>query len=254
MKKSLLFLCVMYASQSLANNRGACLPYSALYGDEAFYDLYNEPILQMTNTDLSKANLLGNINTEKEKIFYSGNDLFMYTPRSNGMKNGVQKIYYKSGVLLAKIPYRNDMLQGDVEVYYPSTNIKMHQSYDNNLPINTGKMYFENGNIALTQNYQNGQIDGIQTRYFHDGNQIESTISYSNGTLNGNSKIYYETNELLAEVNFQDDVIISNTCYDKYRNQASLNQMGLYKVKWGMRPIYCPTWTEFGDYDLTNGF
>lgn len=251
MQKALYILIISFflTTPVFANDRGACIPYFAEYGENVLYDLNQVPVLEMVKNDLEKSNLLGNIPSAPQgdavqKLFYQNGSLFMETPFLNGKKNGIQKIYYNNQNLLTQINYVDDQINGDVTVYYSNGNVKMTVTYQNGQKTGSGKMFYWNGNLQLVENYQNGLLEGVQTQYYEDGMTVQSIIPYTQGIINGTVKLYYSDATVLAIVAFEQGIVTSNTCYTKVSQQSSLNKIGLYKLQNGMRPIYCSYWTE----------
>lgn len=256
MKKVFFILLCFFLSSfnTYASDRGPCVSYESEYGKDILYDLNEVPILEAVKTDLEKANLLGNLpsslnqGTSIQKIFYQDGSLLMETPFLNNKKNGSQKIYYDNQNLLAQVPYVNGLIHGDMTVYYSNGNIKMSIAYQNGKRTGTGKMFYENGNIQLSETYQNGLREGVQTQYYSDGMTIQSVIPYKDGKINGTVKLYYPDTTTLAIVEFDQGNVVSNMCYTKMSQTSSLNQIALYKLRNGMRPIYCTYWNEDGLY------
>ena len=252
MKKILFFAVCLLSFPLYANLRGNCPSYESEYGKNYLLDLNQKPILQMVKNDLEGSNLLGNITyTPKENqidyLYYQNNNIFAKTPYQNFQKNGTQEYFYSNQNLLASIPYQNDIINGLVQVFYIDGSTKMKVTYLNGKKIGTGLMLFPNGNTALKETYQNGHINGIQYQYYYGGN-LQSSLSFKNGILDGPTKLYYENGDILATLIFEKGTLIQNICYTPLGEQSSLNQIELYKLKYGMRPINCFIFSEAQNY------
>lgn len=251
--KTLLFITFCLLNLPLyASLRGNCPSYESEYGNNCLLDLNQIPILQLVKDDLEESNLLGNIEyTPKENqidyIYYQNGNIFAKTPYQNFKKNGIQEFFYSNQNLLASIPYQNDMISGDIQVFYIDGSIKMKVTYQNGKKIGTGLMFFPNGNTALKETYQNGFINGMQYQYYPAGN-MQSTLSYTNGILDGPAKLYYENGDVLASLIFENGNLVQNICYTPMGERSTLNQIDLYKLKFGMRPINCFTISEALNY------
>ena len=252
MKKILFIVLCLLNFPSSANLRGNCPSYESEYGKNCFLDLNQVPILQMIKTDLESSNLLGNIKytptaNQIDYIYYQNENIFAKTPYQNFKKNGVQEFFYSNQNLLASIPYQNDIINGLVQVFYIDGSTKMKVTYLNSKKTGTGFMFYPNGNTSLKETYKNGLIHGIQYQYYYDG-ALQSSLSFKNGILNGPSKLYYENGDILATLIFENGNLIQNICYTPLGEQSSLNQIDLYKLKYGMRPINCFIFSEAQNY------
>lgn len=244
----LLFLCFSHLSANAISLRGDCPSYAAEYGNDVFFDLNQQPILKMVKDDLEESNLLGNINQTPGNnntvyIYYQNGNIFSKTPYQNFQKNGIQSFFYMNKNSLASIPFQNNLIHGSVQVFYIDGSIKMNVTYQNGIKIGTGYMYYQNGNIQLKENYQNGAINGTQYQYYPNG-ETQSVLTYSNGVLNGPVKLYYENGDVLANLIFDNGILTQNICYTPLGERSQLNNIALYKLKFGMRPIECFSFSE----------
>lgn len=243
MKKILFLFIILFSLNTFASLRGDCPSYESEYGKDCFLDLNQEPVLKIIKEDLEDSNLLGNIHFKPQKnkpdyIYYQNGNIFAKTAYQNFKKTGFQEFFYPNQNLLARIPYQNDIIDGAVQVFYIDGTLKMTVTYQMGKKINTGKMFYQNGNLALTENYQNGLITGIQHKYYSNGN-LQSTLSYQNGILNGPAKLFYNNGNILADLIFSEGKITQNICYTPLGEQSFLNNIGLYKLQYGMQPIEC---------------
>ena len=251
--KKLLFLILCFTGfSSFASQRGGCPSYESEYGQNYFQDLNQLPILQMVKNDLEESNLLGNIvylpkENQIDYLYYQNGNIFAKTPYQNFKKNGPQEFFYSNQNLLISIPYQNDIINGMVQAFYIDGSTKLKVTYLNGKKTGTGLMFYPNGNLALKETYQNGLIQGIQYQYYPDAT-VQSILSFNNGVLNGPSKLYYENGDILATLIFENGVLVQNICYTPLGEQSSLNQIALFKLKYGMRPINCFVMSESQNY------
>ncbi len=252
MKKILFLLSLFNSFSAYSSLRGGCPSYESEYGVGYLQDLTQTPVLAMIKDDLESSNLLGNIHftpyqNQTDYIYYQNGNIFSKTPFQNFKKNGVQEFFYENQNLLSSIPYQNDQINGTVRVFYIDGSIKMTLTYQNGKKIGTGEMFFQNGQTMLKESYQDGKINGIQYQYYPNG-ILQSSISYKNGIFNGPSKLYYMNGDVLASLLFENGEIVQNICYPVLGEQSQLNDIALYKLKFGMRPINCFSASEALNY------
>lgn len=249
----LLFF-MLFCSDLMASDRGDCYSYASAYGANAFYDLNNQPILNDIKDDLARSNLLGNLDSFDPpqngilRVFYKNGDIFMVEPFSNGMPNGVKKFFYKTGDILAKIPYENGVISGSVFVFHKNGNLKMKAVFQNGEIVGDALMFHSNGNLSLKETYVSGKRHGQQLQYYDDGETLQSSIPYQNGLISGTARLFYNSSLPLAILEFKNNQLLSNVCFTKRNVPSKLNGIEIFKLFNGMRPIFCTSKNEPGDY------
>lgn len=247
------------------------VPYNILYGDWLWRDLNQQPLLASMKQELANSDLLGNLpsfdlfkkDTNQrtypngnrllsfdinnpdlpdgiQYIYYENGNIMARIPFKNNLKSGTLRIYYPNAVLFAEIPYQADQMNGTLQTYYPMGTLKMEQPFENNRPVQTGKMFHSDGSLQLEQSYENGFANGAQTQYYNDGVTVQSVIPYKEGWIDGTVWLYYPDSTPLAEVTYQNKSIISNKCWTSVGQVSELNQIGIYQLENGIRPIQCP--------------
>ena len=74
---------------------------------------------------------------------------------------------------------------------------------------------------------------------FYDNGTLQSSISYHQGIMDGPATLYYPNTNLLEELLFKEGNVVENICYTEVNQTSHLNNIGLFKLKYGMRPIDC---------------
>ena len=122
--------------------------------------------------------------------------------------------------------------------YYVNGNQMMNVTYQDGKKVGTGYMYYNDGTVQLKENYIDGKIEGEQLQ-FYDNGTLQSSISYHQGIMDGPATLYYPNTNLLAELLFKEGNVVENICYTEVNQTSHLNNIGLFKLKYGRRPIDC---------------
>lgn len=99
--------------------------------------------------------------------------------------------------------------------YYKSGQLQMEGYYlkgETIIPDGPAKYYYENGNIMEEYNYTEGKYDGEYKMYYKSG-MLHFFDYFSNGRLQGKRMVYYENGKLKREESYEDNKLISSTCY-----------------------------------------
>lgn len=132
----------------------------------------------------------------------------------NYAANGKYESFYFDGTPDLVLYYKNGNKDSIARTYYYGGKIQNEGSYAFGEKTGEWKYYYENGKLNYTENYIDGEENGPETIYNEDGTKNRSMV-YKNGTLDGPYILYGDNNEVAAQLNFHNDVLISYTYYGK---------------------------------------
>lgn len=135
-------------------------------------------------TDLKGAPITGELRKYRE------NELIRTYRLKDGFLEGKAMSYYIKGGIMSEKPYTKGKLNGAV------------------------KNYYENGIVSEVIPYIDGRQEGV-TKYYYDNGYMQGQGIYVNGKQNGMSRIYDRTGELVFELSFNNDVLVSGYCMIK---------------------------------------
>lgn len=134
--------------------------------------------------------------------------------------------------------YSNGNAQGEIKWLYPNLTPQSQGQFINSERSGTWKWYFPNGQLEQELTYINGEPQGIKMSYFDNG-KLSSKYNYVNGDLQGEYSIYHRNGAMVVKGshlddnrhgkvyyyspqgslamirNYDQDVIVSYTYYDK---------------------------------------
>lgn len=128
------------------------------------------------------------INGEMRK--YREDELIRTYPLKDGVLNGTAVSYYISGGILAEKPYKGGKLDG------------------------VAKTYYKTGKEETVVPYTAGKREGVAKYYYQNG-YMQGQGIYINGRLNGPSRLYDESGELVYELTYENDTVVSAYCMYK---------------------------------------
>ena len=128
------------------------------------------------------------INGEMRK--YREDELIRTYPLKDGVLNGTAVSYYISGGILAEKPYKDGKLDG------------------------VAKTYYKTGKEETVVPYTAGKREGVAKYYYQNG-YMQGQGIYINGRLNGPSRLYDESGELVYELTYENDTVVSAYCMYK---------------------------------------
>lgn len=190
------------------------------------------------------------INKESNKGFYNINVHYQYSVK-NKLKHGEFIEYditseYIDGIVVFNKKregiYFQNVQSGEWKFYYPKNKIKAKGNYVNgneteldnsSIPLNgrdgIWRFFFENGLPMTTVTYSNGKLNGSYTAYYNNGskkaegifndgieNKFDSQNLPSNGR-EGNWNMYFENGNLKSELKYQDG-IVNGECKAYFEN------------------------------------
>lgn len=171
--------------------------------------------------------------------YYNFNQLFSKVPINEyGKEDGVAEYYYGTGDISKKINYKSGSLDGEFLSYYSNGQLEEKVNYSEGSRTGEFKAYHKNGAIAAEGQYEDGKRVG-HWKFTHDNGQLDEEGDYRDGyrigvweEYNANGKLsnitdYGETGKktgvykkydldgnLLLELTYKGNEIISYKTYN----------------------------------------
>tara|TARA_B100001250_G_C19732176_1_gene759041 strand:- start:182 stop:805 length:624 start_codon:yes stop_codon:yes gene_type:complete len=153
-------------------------------------------------------------------------------------KEGISEIYYENGNLKVQANYRYGKLNGSFISYYKNGVVESEGYYKNHQRKGFWKFYYENGQIKEKGNYRYGELRGHFQSYYKNGKLKSEGNFIDIAEQTGLWKYYDENGEIKEEHIYQNQVMISKTCFDeKEKNQIEVNEQILSKYNPLLRPM-----------------
>ena len=193
---------------------------------QQFYNGWLQKVWQYDSlgNQLSYADLSGG----KGEVVYVYMDGSPYIRKQyeNYSINGDYLVYYPDGTLKSKRTYLNDDYHGPATWYFPFGKIEEEGNYAYGEKVGEWKSYFPNGQLASVEVFKNGVLHGESKTYRTDGG-LSRVDFYEYGVRQGPSVFYGLKDEVLVQLNYKDDLMVSYTYPDaagKMKTPVSLRK------------------------------
>jgi len=135
-----------------------------------------------------------------------------------GEKEGESISYYKNGNKKEKSNFKRDKLNGKKIEWDEKGDIKSETIYKNDVAVT--HRGFENGKLSYEGDVFENKFDGL-FKYFYKSGKVKSEGLYKKNKMEGDWKGYYESGNLKKIVVFNDDIVISQRCWDEDGNEIA---------------------------------
>lgn len=142
---------------------------------------------------------------------------------ANGKKQGKWKKKDETGGYEGQ--FKDDVPVGMFKYFYPKGELKATMNYYNNGKKAAAHMFYRNGKHKAIGIYTEQKKDSLW-RYFDTEENLVSEEFYKKGTVNGLSKSYYGSGQLLEELNYKDGV--KDGKWNQYFENGQLSQEATY--------------------------
>ena len=162
------------------------------------------------------------------KFYESGNLMEKFNEIINDgtiVKSGVFNSFYENGVNKEVGFFYNGKKNSDWVGYYQTGEILYKINYDRSENLNPINFYYKSGELFYTC-YLNDSFDyfGEYTSYYKSGEIMEKG-RYDSNLKNGLWVLFYETGEILSQIDYVD----GNGIYSKFFNTGEIQESGYFQ-------------------------
>ncbi|MCH1478554.1 MAG: toxin-antitoxin system YwqK family antitoxin, partial [Crocinitomicaceae bacterium] len=131
----------------------------------------------------------------------------------NGKKEGISKKWYKNGKLKSEANYKGGKKEGPCKNWYSNGQLKSEFVYKDGKYDGIHREWHENGQLKSKRNYKRGKQYGIWRMWYENG-QLVFEADCNESKFDGLYRGWYENGKLESEKIYQNNVLISEKCWD----------------------------------------
>jgi antitoxin component YwqK of YwqJK toxin-antitoxin module/Tfp pilus assembly protein PilF len=180
------------------------------------------------------------------KDYYANGKVKSEEAYTDGKQNGKETDYTEDGKIETEVMYKDDQKTGLFKKFDPDGTLAYQVMYKDNKPISytwldkdghllpetpilkeSGQIrtWFPNGKVSAEFGYSDGFLDGVSKLYFTNG-QLRNQHVYKYGDLYDHYIIYFNNGQLRADYIYQHDNLQGP--YKEYNEKGVLTETGSY--------------------------
>lgn len=150
----------------------------------------------------------------ESKSFYNTGEIYTTYTVKNGMREGKTIEYYHEGQIMSEANYSAGILNGDFVSYYRNGVVRSKGQFENDLSVGHWQYRYANNQLKDEGDYKAGYRIGLWKTFSKNGKLSEETNYGETGKKVGVYKEYDLDENLLLELTYKGEEIISFKTYD----------------------------------------